>query len=227
MKRNWPVIAFWLIAVAGCFVSEFGLSQTDFFIKPLLIPLLIFWLFWEIPAGRVPLIMVAGLIFSWMGDVFLMFEKSNSIFFILGLASFLITHLLYIIWFLIQRKKHPSPAVKVSHILLVLGYGILLVSFLYPHLGQLKIPVFLYALVISLMLLSTLSFPLRSETKPFLISGAIWFILSDSLLAINKFALTIPFASPMIRFSYAMAQFLIVAAIIRYRNKQGDVNLGT
>lgn len=227
MKKTWIVILFWLVIATGCLVAERNIPLADYFLKPLIILLLIFWLKAEVPFSKIPVLMLAGLIFSWLGDILLMFDKAYPVCFILGLLSFLITHILYSIWFIRQRKQHPAPPLNIKYLFLVFGYAILLVSFLYPHLGSLKFPVFFYALVISIMLLTTLSFPHYSQAKPYFVTGALWFIISDSLLAINKFMIDLPFASTLIRFTYAMAQFLIVAGIIRYRNTQGAVNLKT
>lgn len=227
MTRNWLVILFWIATVAGCIVSELNLPSFDFFIKPLLMPLLMWWMIIDIGPTQRPVLIMAGLFFSWMGDVFLMFEKDYPVCFILGLASFLITHILYTTWFISERRKNAIHSGNWKYGILVFGYAIMLVIFLYPHLGNLKIPVLIYAVVISAMMFAAIRFPNIPVVRQILISGAIWFVFSDSLLAINKFWEPLPFAATMIRFSYSLAQFLIVAAIIRYRNNTTVVNLGT
>jgi len=227
VKKNLPVFIYWVAVLAGCLVSELNIPIADYFIKPLLMPLLLIWMALEIPSGKRPGAIFAGLFFSWLGDIFLMFDKTYPLCFILGLASFLLTHILYTTWFFSRQKTMATNSKRWYFAIPVFGYATLLVALLYPDLGSLKVPVMLYAFVISLMLISTIVFPYVKHTRLFLISGAIWFVVSDSLLAINKFSFPVPLASAMIRISYAVAQFLIIGAIIRYRNNSSVVNLGT
>ncbi len=221
---RWVIILYWVAVIAGCIASEYNWRNTDLFVKPLLIPLLLLWVFLDIAPGHRPFAIIAGLLFSWLGDILLMFDKEYPVCFIFGLAFFLITHILYTLYFL-RQKKSTWKISEAFWLIPVFGYAVVLVTYLYPNLGELKVPVLLYALVISFMLFSTLLFPDISGVKTFLVAGAVWFVTSDSLLAVNKFALAMPFASTFIRLSYALAQFLIVAAIIRYRNKSSAVNL--
>lgn len=224
-SSKWIIVLFWAATIAGCIAAEYNWRVLDLFFKPLLMPLLMSWIILEIIPSRRPLLILMGLIFAWIGDILLMFDKEYPICFILGLASFLTTHILYTIYFL-QQENPKRKNTDYAWVLPVLGYAVLLVSYLYPELGELKIPVMLYALVISFMLLSTLIFPKIAGVKTFLVAGAIWFVISDSLLAVNKFSFELPLSSTLIRLSYSLAQFLIIAAIIRYRNNSTAVNLG-
>lgn len=224
-SSKWIVVLFWAATIGGCIASEYSWQAFDLFFKPLLMPLLMSWMILETIPSRRPLIILFGLVFSWFGDMLLMFDREYPICFILGLASFLITHILYTIYFF-RQKNSKRKNTDFTWALPVFGYAVLLVNYLYPKLGDLKIPVLVYALVISCMLFSTLIFPKISGVKTFLVAGALWFVVSDSLLAVNKFAFELPFASTLIRLSYSLAQFLIIAAIIRYRNNSTAVNLG-
>jgi uncharacterized membrane protein YhhN len=158
-------------------------------------------------------LLIAGLFFSWLGDVFLLFENKNALFFIFGLAGFLTTHIFYIIYFL-RIKSADISLLKKQPILiaLVLGYGVTLVWQLYPHLGNLKLPVIVYAAVICSMLLCSLHVFLKVNRKSavYFMLGASVFIISDSLLAINKFYQPFAYAGILIMLSYCAAQFFIV-----------------
>ena len=224
-KLSTVVWIFWIVTIAGCIASEFGYGNIDLFLKPLLMPLLIVMIFISVQKGGRPVVVVAGLIFPWMGDVFLMFDQNLPIFFIFGLVAFLITHLCYIVYFL-NIGKGNSRSSKYFWAIPVFGYSTLLVWALYPDLGSMAYPVIGYAAVISLMLLSVLWLPSLQGLKVLFVMGALWFVLSDSALAINKFAFSFPFSSTLIRFSYSLAQFLIVYAVIRYKNSEAVVNLG-
>jgi uncharacterized membrane protein YhhN len=137
----------------------------------------------------------------------------------LGLGAFLIGHLLYILcyrhfrWAEKANELLGPQKVRFSFPIVLAGTG--LVVILYPSLGDLKIPVLIYARVLTLMALNALFRYGRTTTKSFLFvfMGAVLFMLSDSLLAINKFYASFSSAGAMIMMTYCTAQFLIVEGI--------------
>ena len=189
-----------------------------FVAKPLLIPTLILFLYFSNNTLAYKSLITAGLFFSWLGDIFLLFDAKNDVFFIFGLVCFLTTHIFYIIYFL----KIPSSTISLLKkqpwlVLLIIAYGAVLVWLLYPHLGDLKIAVIIYATVICTMLLCSLHIFLKVN-KPanlFYLAGAAFFVLSDSLLAINKFYQPFAFAGVYIMLTYCAAQYFIVNGFIK------------
>jgi uncharacterized membrane protein YhhN len=87
-----------------------------------------------------------------------------------------------------------------------------------PYLGDLKIPVIVYALVLSGMLITAWhAFDFNNQTDGrWIITGAACFVLSDSLLAINKFYSSFTFAGILIMLTYALAQLFIVSGVIKF-----------
>jgi uncharacterized membrane protein YhhN len=77
-------------------------------------------------------------------------------------------------------------------------------------LGDLKLPVTIYVGAISLMVLSALHFGNQQPGRLWLVLGASCFMLSDALLAINKFAAPIPLAGFWIMLTYGTAQYGLV-----------------
>ena len=155
-------------------------------------------------------IVFIGLFFSWWGDIFLLLDSRGS-------SCFLTTHILYIFYFLSIKNQAPSLLKKQPvWIAVILSYGVGLVILLLPHLGELKIPVTLYATVISGMLLCSLHiyYKTLAPANIYLILGAILFVLSDSLLAINKFYQPFPMASVGIMLTYCLAQYFIIRGCI-------------
>lgn len=215
---------FWLLTlldVAGIMAKT---ELLHFIAKPLLMPVLIVLLLYTRSNAANKNLLLTGLFFSWLGDVFLLFEYKFALFFILGLVSFLTTHIFYIIYFLKIRSGNPSLLKKQPVLLaLVLAYGITLVWQLYPRLGDLKIPVMVYAAVICSMLVSSLHIFLKVNKKAawLYLAGALFFVLSDSLLAINKFYVQHPadqpfaYAGVLIMLTYCTAQFFIVSGYIQ------------
>lgn len=186
--------------------------------KPLLMPWLALAVYGAGPQSKERTLILIAIFFSFLGDSFLLFDYLNPLYFIFGLVSFLITHLLYIVYFL--GVKPVQPSLLKQHpwiILLVVAYGFGLVYFLFPRLGDLKIPVIVYATVICSMLLSSVHIYRSVHTKAgwLFIGGALLFVLSDSLLAINKFYAAFPAASFLIMFTYCAAQYFIAKGFVK------------
>lgn len=212
------VVAFALVLLAQLLAIQFNIDWLRYSSKCLLMPVLVAWVIASkiVTGGRT--LILAGLIFSWLGDTFLLFEQRNALFFVFGLASFLITHVFYIVYFLSIGEASNSLLKKNPlYILLVLAYGLLLVWLLMPHLGSLKIPVIIYAAVICTMLLCSIHiYPVVGRpANQYMFSGAALFVLSDSILAVNKFYQPLPLAGILVMVSYGAAQWLIVAGYIR------------
>lgn len=200
-----------------------GHENLNFFLKPILIPILIFGVYFykNFPTKN---ILLTALVFSWIGDVILLFSDISEIYFILGLVSFLISHIVYCILFNRQTKrnlKNNSIAIGIGTILIAC-YLIGMLSVLLPSLGDLKIPVIVYASVISIMLLFAYN-GLLNWNEPgnkLVFSGAVVFVISDSILAINKFYNPIEKSSFFIMLTYLVAQYLIVIGILKLNPKK-------
>jgi uncharacterized membrane protein YhhN len=197
---------------------SFHNQQIPFIAKPLLLPVLMITVFSSSHNSDRRWLIMIGLFFSFAGDIFLLFEESNSLFFILGLASFLITHVFYILFFLSPKKGGRSLLIqKPFLILLVTVYSGVLLFLLIPKLGALTVPVVLYAVILSTMFLCSLYVynNVRRAAGSLFIAGAGFFVISDSLLAINKFYTALPVAGFFIMITYCLAQYFIVKGFIK------------
>lgn len=214
-------ISFWVLVCIDLLALLIGANWLHTIAKPLLMPALLLLLInaTDQRFSRRTLLMT-GLFFSWLGDVFLLLESHYPVLFIAGLSSFLITHLCYIIYFLSVKPAAVSLVRKQPvYILLILGYGAGLVWLLFPFLGDLKIPVIFYAAVICIMLLCSLHI-FQKVTVPanrYFVAGAVLFVISDSLLAINKFYQPLAFAGTLIMLTYCAAQYFIVMGFVKRR----------
>lgn len=163
-------------------------------LKVLLMPILVLYL-WngveEKSKNTLFRLSILALTFSYSGDIILMIPGNNPLFFISGLVSFLIAHLCYTKLFttLSSLDKHFLK----KNLLGIIGIIIFLISlllYLVPNIdATLKIPVTVYAIIICTMLISAFNLKEKIEKKPhqMIVVGAILFILSDSILALNKF----------------------------------------
>lgn len=160
----------------------------------------------------------AALAFSIAGDIALLFEDRDPLFFMAGLGSFLLAHLLYIIAFRrLAAANRPLP-VRWPWIIATIVYLGILLYVLVPFLGALRVPVMVYAVVLCAMLLSVAHAFRQLYARPGIIclSGALLFVISDSVLAINKFHTGFPLAGLVIMFTYAFAQYLLVMGAVKH-----------
>lgn len=160
------------------------------------------------------LLMTLALLFSFIGDIFLLFEEKNEIFFIIGIACFLITHLSYIGFFLkIRYTNLPLPDCKWPFIFLTEAALLLFIFSMLPYLADMSIPVIIYAIFISFTLLTSIhAFRLKEQTIGWLcISGAILFVASDTLEAIDHFYHMVPAGNFFITLTYGLAQWGLCA----------------
>jgi len=151
---------------------------------------------------------VAGLGCSSVGDIFLMLPQKR---FMEGLVSFLVAHLFYIAAFLSGMTIRFSAL----PLLLLLLYAIIMLRMLFPHLGKMKLPVLIYILVITATAWIALERFLQiKEIKTLLaFSGALFFVISDSSLALNRFVRKSEYAQAFILSTYFSAQWLIAMSI--------------
>ena len=131
--------------------------------------------------------------------------------------AFLTAHICYIAYFYQARKLNGINSFKPFASLLILAYMTVFYLSIYPFLGAMKIPVLIYAVVITLMLLASIhAFSLRTQSFGVIsVAGTLIFAVSDSTLAINRFVLPFEYAPFFIMLTYGIAQFLIVEGAAR------------
>lgn len=199
------------LALVSAFLTvyfEYFDRRLVYFFKPLTIVLIIS-IVWFCGAARgfYRTAILAGLVFSLVGDTFLINPQN----FVFGLASFLIAHLCYIAAFLKASEKELKllslTAFSIGAGMLWLIYGGV------PD--DLKIPVMFYALAISAMLAAAFNFYLTKNAPKavFALSGAFLFVVSDSALAFNKFRGEFLLAKLVILAAYFIAQWLIARSV--------------
>jgi uncharacterized membrane protein YhhN len=188
-------------------------------IKALIIPTLMTLLLVNIKplSIRLYILILAGLFFSWAGDVILEFSQKDGGFFIPGLISFLLAHVMYLTVFLKTPGRNSILKNRFYLLIPVLLFGAGLVYYLYDDLGSMRIPVILYATVILTMLTTALNRIEKVNRASFqmVLVGATLFVISDSGIAINKFSHPFEYSGIIIMSTYIIAQYLIVTGYIR------------
>jgi uncharacterized membrane protein YhhN len=159
--------------------------------------------------------------FSWLGDVALMFDGISC--FLSGITAFLVAHLFYILTFLRPKDRESSSLLrkKPLWILPFAIYGVVMMWILFPKVNAIIKPaVILYTLTLLVMAGSALNRRNKVSKKSYftVLGGAILFVFSDSLIAINKFAVGIPKSGIWIMTTYILAQYLIMSGLLTQVN---------
>lgn len=219
MKKLFWFILFLAVLAANLAERQFNNGQLEYFLKPLLIPVLAGYFISQtnIFVTSLKKWIWMALFFSWAGDMLLMFEPKDKIFFLLGLSSFLLAHIFYIVFFHHVRVREKIKGNPWMLVVVVIYYAVL-INFLTPYLADMKIPVMIYGIVISFMFMLAMHmlFIKNKTAGKWMMLGALLFVISDSLLAINKFYQSFEGAGIFIMLTYGMAQLFIVEGASRY-----------
>ncbi len=191
-----------IIEITGVYLDN-SMLQTIF--KPMIILSLMALYYFSVTKKNN--LYLLALAFSFLGDVFLL-DKNNM--FIYGIAAFLLTQILYI-YIIVKQMEKPSFFHKYLYAFLFANYIVYLMILLKPNLGDLFYPVVVYGVTIGVFgLVATLNYVTkRTKIDLVLMLGAVLFIASDSMIALNKFHEPRAFYSVAIMSTYILAQYLI------------------
>lgn len=208
------------------------LADFYYIVKPAItISLIVYLTYHTQLKGRFAKRIFIGLLFGLLGDSLLMFTHIHDYFFLSGLAAFLLGHLAYLSAFFIDYSwaKGIEKRALVLAVFFFAAFCIAFYLFLKPYLGNMDLPVLGYAITISLMAIMAVSRKGRVNSLSYnlIFWGAILFMLSDSLLAYNKFIAPSKFLGVGIMITYMIAQYnLTIGAIERKMRKKSMITKG-
>lgn len=211
-KLSTPLVTFFLlVSIADVVAVYLDNSYFQMIFKTLIIPSLLAW--YVTQSSRVNPLFVIALVFSFIGDVLLL-DKIN--YFIFGIGAFLITQLIYVLLFS-KDLGNASWKNKLLSIFPFLIFYSVLISILKPALNDLLIPVSIYGFVISVFgMVALLKYLHHKNTcNLLLLQGAVLFIISDSMIALNKFYEEQSFYPVSIMITYVLAQYLITSHVLK------------
>ena len=223
MKKTIWITLFLLVLLVNLIAVYSNSESLQFIVKPLLMPLLAIYLLLRTNTANSNLKgwIFLALFFSWAGDIFLLFEERGSNFFLFGLSAFLVAQVFYIVFFHNIRMREYIRG-NALLLLLVIVYYSILINVLSPYLGNMKLPVRIYGVVLSFMVMLAMHTMLGKNKKAalWMTMGAILFVVSDSLLAFNKFFSPFNNAGVVTMLTYGLAQLFITEGAIRYINSE-------
>jgi uncharacterized membrane protein YhhN len=204
-----------VLAIAGALVPE--LRWLHYACKPLATLLVVAMVVrtpWN--GGRYRTAVLAGLLLSVLGDVFLMLPPlaNGPDWFVFGLGSFLVAHVAYLVAFCSRAKLFAKAWPFVVYAAIALAVA----AILWPHLpGELQLPVGVYVLLLSAMAAQSAAVwaRLRDGASGTAALGGAFFVASDATLAIDRFVAPFPVAVVIVLATYWTAQLLIGLSVRR------------
>jgi len=220
-RRLWvPFVPFLLVSalhLVALFTGSVALSTpTKWFLMPALLIGFIVSQFGPAQrrlVGELPVLGSIAILFSWAGDILI--ATPGDIGFLLGLGAFFLAHVAYLVLFLRPLKRRRVPLVA---LVLVVWWAVLLIV-LAPYLGALLIPVAIYGIVLGASAAAALG------TGPWVATGAVLFLASDTLLAFKLFLpdFAVWQADFLIMLMYLAGQGLIAYGAVRMRWAVGGI----
>ncbi len=220
----YPLIVVLVLAIIDWVAADRKIKPLEYFAKPATMLALLWWVWQTTGLGGEMLWFSIGAAFCLAGDIFLMLPVDM---FILGLVSFLVGHVFYII-----GLNNVGPYINFVGVIEIILIGVY-VGWLFPILAKglkekaktsLKIPVLVYTLVISLMVYSAIMTWSRSgwpNAAALAVSlGAILFYASDSMLAWDRFVKPLSHARLRVMTTYHLGQVgIILGALLHILTK--------
>ena len=202
------ILGFYALAGVIHEVSAIRLwDKTRKFTKAALMPVLL--IYYVAAAANVLTVALIAIIFSWLGDIFLI-RKDEPKFFRLGLVTFLLSHVFYIVTLILMTYSLHIPA-------LIASIGVALVAeFLLPKIinppKAMRGAVIIYGIVILAMSVCALQYMLSSLSpgSVLLFAGSIVFIFSDTLMTYLTFGKRPKYFNAITMLPYIIAQGLII-----------------
>lgn len=217
MTTVWILLAVAAVAAAADWVAVvIADHRLEYVAKPTVLVALVVAAA-AIPADRIDLVdrrwwFVAALVCCLAGDVLLMLPRDL---FIPGLAAFLVGHVLFIVGFLqppTDTRFSFSPTGLIVTVVVVAGVealpGTVLFRSLVHHQPGLIAPVAVYVVAIVTMVVLAVN-----VADPIAAVGAGLFLVSDTLLALDRFVRPLRRGSLAVHVTYHLAQGLLVLSL--------------
>jgi alkenylglycerophosphocholine/alkenylglycerophosphoethanolamine hydrolase len=188
-----PALIYWVSLFTAGFPGDWAVKAL-----PMWVAAVVMWT--ELPR-RFGLPMALGFLAASAGDIFLALDRQA--FLLQALLCFLVTQLAYSTAFIQAQRPGPRLAWRLP----LVAYGLGLLAWMWPGLGDFAVPVSIYvAVLITMTWLGA-----GVEDRPGrLVIGCSLFVIADSLIGVNRFVQPFPAAEIVIVALYTTGQFLIL-----------------
>jgi uncharacterized membrane protein YhhN len=205
-----------VVELTGRFMDRI---QLEYMVKPLIMIWIAIYFLLSKQKKQFTVPVLIAFFFSWVGDNFLMFSENNELFFFAGVGGFFVAQLTYIYTFATFSEVNVRGPIQKNRLLIIpfLVYVAGIYLLLFPELEGLMKPIILvYALSLMGMSMMALNRKGRVGQASFrlVFVGSLLFLISDSMIALNKFYLEFTLAGFWIMITYIAAQYLIMRGLI-------------
>jgi uncharacterized membrane protein YhhN len=217
------IFIFWILLFVHCGLVFMEKTNIANITKLMLVPFLTLHLalnVYNLGSSFIKKIIFTALTASFIGDFLLLFSGNS--FFAAGMVSFIVTHVCYA-WFFFRAGKfkwnNSTEFVIAASFLGLISFQLL--NFMKSYIDyNLLFPMIVYIIAICVMASAASNLfghkVLRALAVSFFIPGSLLFVLSDSVLAMNKFIYKDDFLNVVVMLSYGYAQCLMVQGFVRY-----------
>ena len=153
----------------------------------------------------------SALSFACLGDILLDLPGN---YFVQGLGAFLVTQMLYATLF---ARNWQRPLRMTALGIVVFLFSITLTIWMLPSLGKLTIPVLVYIGALTLMAEAAI---LANFKQRWIVYGALLFLLSDSLIGVNRFKLALPLREYLVWATYYLGQCGITLGYLQEKGRE-------
>jgi uncharacterized membrane protein YhhN len=160
---------------------------------------------------------VAALAFCLLGDVLLMLPRDL---FVPGLLAFLVGHLLFIVGLLQPPSPPGTPPFAFSTTglvvasLVAVAYGVVPATLIFRALARDGTSPLIGPVAVYLLAILTMAVLAANVGSPVAAVGAALFVVSDTVLALNRFVRPLPFGNVAVHVTYHLAQGLLVLSLV-------------
>lgn len=207
MTKSQQLLLVVAVVLAAAYVATLALRPypSDFVVKSAPAVFLAV-LAWSAVAGLRGKLLCAALLFCAAGDAALAYEDGEHL--TVGLGLFLVAQILFVVTFTrdfrMQKARIPGAVALVA-------YAVLMAVILSPSLEDMALPVYVYLAVITIMGISA---AFRHPTSAIVVCGALFFIASDSVLAIEEFRDPFPASGYLVMITYYLALTFIACGVV-------------
>lgn len=231
-KRNIVLTIIFAVIVAAVLISRLlDIALLGYLVRPLIMIWITVYFLLNARKRSFRAGVLIAFFFSWVGDLFLMLpgEGENELFFYLGVGAFFLAQVVYIFVFLFSTENDIKGLLLRNPfwIIPLAGYGVLFYLFLHYKLdGPNEYIVMVYTVSLVGMSLAALNRRDRVNFNSFRLAfaGTLFFLVSESLMAINKFHTDFQYAGILTMVTYISAQYLIMRGLILERPRPGKMD---
>jgi uncharacterized membrane protein YhhN len=231
-RKNIILTLIFLVIVAGVLIGKLlDIAMLEYIFRPLIMIWITVCFLLNARKRSFRVGVLIAFFFSWLGDLLLAVpgEGENELFFYAGIGAFFLAQVAYIYVFLFSTENDIKGLLLRNPLWIIplVGYGVLFYLYIHYKLeGVNEVIVMVYTATLVGTSMAALNRRDRVNFDSFrlVFAGSIFFLVSDSLMVINKFHTDFQYAGFLNMLTYMSAQYLIMRGLILERERPSKIN---